>query len=43
MFSKGHVTLTKCLFLDTSQCMLIEPQIFFAKKTLEFSFQQKKP
>ena len=43
MFSKGHVTLTSRLFSDISQCMLIEPQIFFAKKTLEFLFQDKKP
>ena len=41
MFSKGHVTLTKCLFLDTSQCMLIEPQIFFAKKPLNFHFNKR--
>ena len=35
MFSKGHVTLTQHLFSDSvclSQCMLIEPQNFFAKK-----------
>ena len=43
MFSKGHVTLTLRLFSDTSQCMLIEPRNFFAKKTLEFLFQDKKP
>ena len=42
MFSKGQVMLTLRLFLDTSQCMLIEPLIFFAKKTLEFLFQDKK-
>ena len=41
MFSKGHVTLTSHLFSDTSQCMLIEPRNFFAKKTLEFLFQDR--
>ena len=43
MFSKGHITLTQCLFSDTSQCMLIKPRKIFAKKTLEFLFQDKKP
>ena len=36
MFPKGHIMLTQRLFSDTSQCMLImliEPQIFLAKKT----------
>ena len=33
--------LTQCLFSDTSQCMLIEPWIFFAKKTLNFYFKTR--
>ena len=41
MFSKGHVTLTLRLFSDTSQCMLIEPQNFFAKKPLNFYFKTR--
>ena len=41
MFSKGHVTLTYHLFLDTSQCILIKPWIVFAKKTLNFISRQE--
>ena len=41
MFSKGHIMLTLHLFLDNSQCMLIEPQILFAKKPLEFYFKTR--
>ena len=41
MFSKGHVTLTWCLFSDTSQCMLFEPRKFFAKKSLNFYFKTR--
>ena len=41
MFSKGHVTLTYHLFSDTSQCMLIEPRNFFAKKPLNFYFKTR--
>ena len=39
MFSKGHVMLTWLFF----RTLHIEPQIFFAKKPLEFLFQHKKP
>ena len=41
MFSKGHITLTLRLFLDTSQCMLFEPRNFFCKQTLNFSFKTR--
>ena len=42
-FSKGHITLTcHVYFWDTSQCMLIEPQIFFGKiKPLNFHFNTR--
>ena len=43
IFWKGHLTLTLHLFLDTSQCMLIKPWIFFCKKKpLNFYFKTRK-
>ena len=43
MFSKGHVTVTSCLFSDTSQCKLFQASEFFCKKTPWMVFQDKTP
>ena len=42
MFSKDHIMLIQCFFSVTSQCMLIEPWKFFAKKKhLNFYFKKR--